>query len=356
MALYHFVPQDAFLTTQRPSGILSGFFGAGYVGVDFFFLLSGFILTYSHGLQSERWGVSVKRFYFARFARIYPAYLLTLILAVLLFFGTFRSLRHLAILPVDLLMLQAWSARTILFLNIPTWTISCEVFFYALFPFLLLRLKPSSRPVALGWVAVLWLLLVAFASAVLYRQFGLRWSLWAPEQPSALVFVMNPLAMFPQFLAGILLGWIQLRFPLGPRAGLWTALSGSAVVLVCMFFAQHLPDTLLRSGLLLPGFAAALLGLATRNGFSRILGAAPLVLLGEASYVFYLLHYLFDRWLSDRFHAGESFLDALWKSAILLLVSIAVQIAVERPARRRLMRWWDSREPHSGLGVRVGAD
>ena len=335
VALYHFLPQDNFLPIQRPGGILSGLFGSGYVGVSFFFVLSGFILTYAHGREFGEQRGSVARFYYARFARIYPVYLFSLLVSAAVFFGTFQNPRHVAVLVVDALMLQAWSAHTILFLNIPSWTLSCEAFFYVLFPLLLLRLRASSWRRTILWGAVLWLVALAIPAAALGAQLGWHWALWLPEQPGALGFVMNPLATLPLFLAGIVLGWAHLRSPLDGRAGLWATGAGGAVVLVAMLLAQHLPDTLLRNGLLLPGFAAVLLGAATENPLTRLLSARPLLLLGEASYAFYLLHYPLNRLWVDRLHGGEGGLAAVEKLALLIPISIAVYVGLERPAR-----WW----------------
>ncbi|WP_041064256.1 acyltransferase family protein [Cohnella kolymensis] len=55
----------------------------GYVGVSFFFVLSGFILFYNYHSQFTAFKMpSIKRFYIARIAKIYPVHLLTLVLAI----------------------------------------------------------------------------------------------------------------------------------------------------------------------------------------------------------------------------------------------------------------------------------
>src|SRR5437763_10072877 len=129
VALYHLVrPFDLW-------GPLAPLFSSGYVAVSFFFLLSGFILTYSHALEYERGKGNPTKFYVARFARIYPVYLLTTLAAGWIMRGQFDKPIHIVAFLADLLALQTWSVRTANFFNIPAWSISTEAFFYFVFPF-----------------------------------------------------------------------------------------------------------------------------------------------------------------------------------------------------------------------------
>jgi peptidoglycan/LPS O-acetylase OafA/YrhL len=354
VALYHFLPYDSFQSQHRPAGAMSGFVGAGYVGVSFFFMLSGFILTYSHAREYELGRESKARFYFARFARIYPIYLVSMIVAALLYPGTFTVLRHALVFMVDLLMLQSWSVRTVLFFNIPSWTLSCEMFFYAVFPFLLLRIRPRSRKAAICGVGALWILALLPAVLSLHHEFGWNWTLWGPEQPgtSGLMIRRNPLFALPEFVAGMLIGWMRLEYPPRARTASWLVVVGTVGAIVPLLFAQRLSDSLLHNGLLIPAFGALILGLAIDTPISRALSVSPLVLLGEASYAFYLMHYMFNRWVIGRFGAGQTAMDAIWKIAVMIVVSIALYLGIERPARRYLLQWWNSRR-RSPRSVRV---
>ncbi len=338
VALYHFLPADSFLVSQRPHGALRSAIGAGYVGVTFFFMLSGFILTYSHGLEYESGRGRTQRFYFARFARVYPLYLLSVALAVALYASSFRVLHRAFIIPVHLLLLQAWSVRTLFFLNIPAWTLSCEAFFYAVFPLLLLRLRPKSFAAAWRWLAGFWVLALVMPTVVLFTSLGWHWHLWEPEQPVALAFLFNPVATLPEFLAGVVFGWVQLHFSPSRRACELLSFVGAGAVLVALSCSHYLPDAMLRNGLLMPAFGALLLGLSGDNAASRALSAAPFVLLGEASYAFYLMHYLLNSWFTDRLHALPTVPNACWKLLVLIPASIALFRWVERPARRWLLQ------------------
>src|SRR5271170_3660833 len=139
---------------MRVIGILPGgpwgyqnFASIGYIGVNLFFVLSGFILVYTYANSA----VTPWRFWQARFARIYPAYLLSLVVSAPFFFFSLRHLdipflawskQHVAaacILTVSLL--QSWFPQAALTWNAVCWTLSVEAFFYLAFPLLLVWSK-----------------------------------------------------------------------------------------------------------------------------------------------------------------------------------------------------------------------
>lgn len=104
-------------------------FEAGYAGVGFFFVLSGYVLAlnYAGRVATER-----REFYYRRFARIYPTHLLTLLLSIPIG-GTFLDALPSFVLLQSWLPFQGFQHVA----NGPSWSISNEAFFYALFPFLI---------------------------------------------------------------------------------------------------------------------------------------------------------------------------------------------------------------------------
>ena len=324
-------------------GPFAGFIRAGYTGVSFFFVLSGFILTYSHASEYEQHRGSPRRFYLARFARIYPVYALSMLLAGLLVPETFSNPLHLIAYAADFLMIQAWSIRMVNFFNVAAWTLSCEAVFYLLFPWLILRLKPATRTQALAAITALWLLAMLFPTLVLARHFGPHLATWLPMDESRLAFTIRriPLFAIPEFLAGMSIGWLYLRFPPSRRAGLILAATGTAATCTALLLGDHLPAVMLHNGLLIPAYAAVILGLSTENPLTRTLCAAPLVLLGESSYVFYLFHFEIDHLLTHTFHAATTPAAAAWKLLIMIPFSVGLYLAVERPARRAILEYFD---------------
>jgi peptidoglycan/LPS O-acetylase OafA/YrhL len=348
VALFHLVAPFSLWGPFEP--VVS----VGYIGVSFFFFLSGFILTYSHALEYEQGKGSLPRFWIARFARIYPVYLVSMLFAAWLNSAQFHNPIHILAFVADLLMLQSWSVRIVNFFHLTAWSLSVEMFFYLVFPFLLLRLRPSTATKAILAIGAFWTLAMAVPLIHLYLYPQAAWYKDAPLNSPGLVHVFRverlpPLAL-PEFLAGVSLGWLFLRFRPKPRTAALLAFTGIFAFVIALFQSQHLPSVMLHNGLLIPIFALIILGLAEPHWLSRLLSASPLVLLGEASYALYLIHTLFNDWANSHFGATHSIGAALWKLAFIIPASIALHLFVERPGRKAILKWW-SRRPKAQIAV-----
>jgi peptidoglycan/LPS O-acetylase OafA/YrhL len=332
--LYHFFPDF------REHGRSAWLIGSGYTGVSFFFILSGFILVYSHAREYLQGRGSAKRFYFARFARIYPVYLGALLITFALEWHLLFKPLHLLAVIADLLMVQSWSTKTAIFFLAPAWTLSCEAFFYCTFPFLILRLRPRSPARAAAGVFSLWLAGMIVPLWYLHHSFGWKLPLWYAERDSNLLNLVQftPIFHLPEFLAGMVLGWIVVSFPPGRKLGLRLAIAGVILGLAGLWLSPHLPYILLHDGLLIPAYAALILGLSQDNILSRALSARPLILLGEASFALYLYHWFFS-W----YHPSPTLWSAAWKILVCIPLSILIHLGLERPARIVLLRWWNRR-------------
>ena len=356
--LYHTTAWRTW-TTLLASKVVS----TGYVAVGFFFLLSGFILTYAHAGPGAAWGPGpvvlgrVRRlgaadFYARRFARIYPAYLFALaLIAPTFLWHTYRTLGAAVLaqqsFPV-LLLVQAFLPSVAMSWNPPAWSLSAEAFFYALFPFVAPRLVALERRGAV--LALLGLYALTFVGPLLYL--GL-----APDGPGAAshdtysfwlnTLRYNPIVRLPEFLMGIVLGRLYLESERHPAAQsvlrstpAATAFSLGAALLILgsLVVSPSVPYPLLHNGLLAPAFALLIVSLAANRGpLAAWLGSPPMVLLGEASYSLYLIHIpLVVIWgktvhaLIGPRHVGTT-LDFAAFSAFVLAGSIACYRFVERP-------------------------
>lgn len=262
-------------------------FNAGVVAVSFFFVLSGFILTYNYA-QIFREGVSAaayRRFIRDRLSKIYPVHVLTLLMVLpLAAFSPNLPLDWRAV-PFHLTLTQCFlpfSTPTFHeYLNVPSWSISCEWFFYLLAPitiFLVLDKKRRLVPVLavgayclLGWF--LWNGLSGFN-----RLYFVSW--FAPSR-------------FPEFLVGVFLG----SFYLSPSTWKREELAGFAqaagvVLIVAGAMARANAPWPLWGGLLyVPGSALLVLGLAYGRGFFVSHLSRPwLNRLGMASFSLYMVH------------------------------------------------------------------
>jgi peptidoglycan/LPS O-acetylase OafA/YrhL len=128
---HNVIPSDFFL--------LKHLFSEGYAGVSFFFILSGFILAYSYQERLLSGKMSALLFYKTRIARIYPLHLLTFIVAAMLLQPFKLEFGYLVKFVSNLTLVQSFFPfRGIYFsFNAPSWSISDEMFFYFLFPFII---------------------------------------------------------------------------------------------------------------------------------------------------------------------------------------------------------------------------
>ena len=309
----------------------------GYLGVSFFFVLSGFILVYVYAGRS----VTKGQFWQARFARIYPVYLFSLLvsLGTLMHFWPTTQQRHLGALVLvgHPLLIEAWFPQLLLTWNPVAWTLSAEAFFYLLFPFVLPRLEKLEWPQLRLCLGSFWLVTLMFTSAyVLLRPDGVMHTTAADNDLFWLgVIKLNPIVRLPEFLLGMGVGVAFLRFR--DRAQNWPIFLGGLLVLLAIAFQRYIPFPMMHSGLLAPAFALLIFGFATRPAWSRPLGVKPLVLLGEASYSLYLLHGFFIVMSLVIFgRSPHLVLVTVVTILVAILVAIVVYFLLERPLRRLL--------------------
>lgn len=310
-------------------------FAKGYLAVDFFFLLSGFViwLTYGERLRQGGFGAAPE-FLQRRGARIWPLHLFMLGCAVALALLLAATGRHdpadypFAELPLHFLLLQNWGFTHELSWNDPAWSISAELGAYLLFPLLTMAIdwRRVPTPVILAAIAALVMLLHLVmagggATSLGYdiTRFGL-------------------LRCLTEFSTGTALCALWLRWaenPFLPAIGC----SVFAALILAGWISTALPETLAIPA----AFAALLLVLALSSGMRwNLLEAAPLHYLGEISYATYLGHFLlfvvFKLALVDDPRNIPPALIALFL-ALVLISSIALYHLVERPAQRAINRW-----------------
>jgi len=321
----------------------------GYVGVSFFFVLSGFILVYTYAEKP----VNPREFWLARFARVYPAYALALLLTGPFFifavqhfndikvpFMAFQAAHVRLAAALEILLLQAWVPPAALSWNPVGWSLSVEAFFYLLFPFLLVRYQRFSRRQLLTVIALCWL-----ASNVV----SISYTVLRPDgvvNPDSNVYTswMNvvkffPVARLPEFLMGMAAGFVFIRSRNNDRFALPLAGAGVIAIGVVAAFSHKIPYAVIHTALLSPAFAAIIYGVAARARWASLLENRLLVLFGDASYSMYLIH---SNVVFSVFHTAKgelrntNFGGLALCLAIVLAISIVIYKFVEEPARRRL--------------------
>jgi peptidoglycan/LPS O-acetylase OafA/YrhL len=254
--------------------------------VSFFFMLSGFVLAWSH-----QPGDRPVRFYRRRVARIYPAYLVAVAVGLALAPRILFQVDHTPIGTVlaVIALVQAWSSDPAVYFAVssPLWSLSCEAFFYLAFPLFIGRLAVLSERVrvALGvaMVATVW------AIPLLARPRGeFGFGFW-------LVYIC-PLTRLAEFIIGIL---IALTIRDGRRSPV--GLAGAAVLAAAAYVtAGWVPRYLMWAATTVVPFALLIAAAASTDLAGRVprwLGSRTLLLLGTWSYGFYLLHmYVIGLW------------------------------------------------------------
>jgi peptidoglycan/LPS O-acetylase OafA/YrhL len=328
-------------------GPLSDFMAAGYTGVSFFFMLSGFILMYTHGVEYSSGRAPARKFWMARFARVYPLYALSLIWAGYVCRYQFHPRFHIVAYFFDFLLLQSWSVRMAPYFSVVAWSLSAEAFFYFVFPFVGPRLRPRTGRSGLWIFFGCWVLALLPAVAALLWDARGAWE-HAPAGQDSHVFVYAMrryhILLVGQFLSGVALGWIYLQRPISRAFGQFAVYTGFAGTLLILCFSSHFPFVMLHNGLLIPLFALVILGLSQSNIVSALFSRKSFVILGEASYAFYLFHFLFNVLVVGVYHWPTTIAGLIPRLLILIPASIALHFLVERPGRRLILRWWNTRQ------------
>ena len=327
------------LNQAIPNAGLGGlaFVHYGYLGVDVFFVLSGFIISHVYSrelaaLSAGRYG----RYLWYRVARLYPvhaAVLLVLIVMVLAMQAAGLQPNNPANWDFTALLWQftlthAWGVTPEATWNGPAWSISLEFLAYLLFPLFLLLVRPFRHPVAAAAAAVA----LAAAFAALFLAF--EWRIKTAQVGGAAI-----VRVLIEFGIGCL---FYRAWQVWPKARAW---DGVAVLALAGFLGltyARLPDLAAMPLLALFVFAVAL----SAGPVRRFLASPVLVWLGEISYAVYMVHFTVIlvalrglQWTGlDQAGQGVSLLLLAAAVAVVVILAALAHHFVERPARRWLRR------------------
>jgi len=319
-------------------GPLDKLIHAGPVGMAFFFVLSGFILALaSEGTNplADFRGYAVRRF-----ARIYPIYLFILVSGWVLngFAADLgeKPLRSAAAHGIgDLTLTNAWFPQ--MFIGghgrDGTWSLSAEVFFYALFPLILYHARGlSDRALTAG---IRWALGLMFFFSMLGKYIQ-------PDPTGAqfVIFYSIPIFRLPEFVAGVFAGVLAMRSTIIPPTGRQLGWWFFAIVAYFAVFAKSLP--FVAHGLFAIPFLLGVFTYFARTSEGpavRIFSHPILVFLGEASFALYLVQLVTIPWFkANAMGLGQRPAMTLCV-VVTLVVACLVHLLVERPMRPLVARW-----------------
>lgn len=300
----------------------------GYFGVSAFFVLSGFILSHAHPAQFVK-ARQYANYLISRFGRIYPVYLLALLVSLPLAMASLKPQTALSVV----FMVQSWGNA--LSDNgyawvLQAWTLSVELAFYLLFPFLVTGFRRINSPVLIALLVLDIVLLIGGGTPKIGPAMGLQGT---DEFPKWLLYVPLPLVRTAEFVLGVLLNIMaqRVRKTHMTHSSGWLILVTAAIIGVLSITRSAHAIGL---ATLLVGILIALLYVSD-NLITRLLGCRTLFVLGSASYALYLLEYPCHGYLVALLPDPYGRLLAF---PITVAVSVLVWRFVEEPCRRVITR------------------
>jgi peptidoglycan/LPS O-acetylase OafA/YrhL len=331
VVLYHIRASLTLILPGRAIDVLA----KGYLAVDLFFILSGFVLWYNYAPRIRDRGFrEAGTFLWRRVARIWPLHAVILgvfIAFALLLLATGRDASDypFAELPLHVLLMQNWGLTPELTWNHPAWSISTEIAAYLAFPLIVFAAKWERMP-----TFALLSLALALVSAIYFA--------FAVSDDTNIGAKISHLGLWRcllEFSLGNVLCLLWLRWRGKPQAAPLAFLT--CVLVLGTGLALALPETALVPAV----FASLLLSVALgRGAVVRILGSTVPRYLGEISYSTYLAHTLLFLLFKLAFVDASPQLDwprCLSYLILVLAASITLYHRVEKPAQS----WFNRHRP-----------
>lgn len=306
----------------------------GFIGVDIFFVISGFLITSLIVYQKERQVFSLKDFYLSRAKRILPAYfvllaVITAVMAVLLIpqdYNTYRQSLNSAIRFISNVYFQSngdyFGPATHEMPLLHTWSLAIEMQFYLLLPLVLL------------WMPKRWYLTIFIITGIVLL--GYATFLISQGQKQAMYFSL--LARIPEFLVGSIVAITYPKQALSSKKSNALASLGTIMVLTSLVSIDEksvFPGAIT----LLPCLGVACLIYAKDSLINRLLSTRTLVWIGALSYSLYLWHWPILSAL--RYYTNTYTLSPLQWPVFIILMFVCAYVSfkyVEMPLRNKALR------------------
>lgn len=320
IVIFHYGGGSIFTENSQ----LSFIFENANISVSYFFILSGFVMIIAYGKKPF---VSFIAYFKNRFARIYPLYFLAVILVI---FVQLKAVEFdFSGLFLNIFMVQAWIPGKALSFNFPAWSLSVEVLFYAIFPFVFnevykkMALKRISIAIVLFWI------FTQVVTNVLFQYFGESDSVYAKD-----FILYNPLLHLHQFLVGNLAGLLFIKY-LNEKKRNYDLLILVFAVLVILALKFPFGLNLHSASALL--FVPLILLISLNTGvITQLFQKKLFVFLGEISFGVYILQYPVCFFISNYrikkyLHIEDLNVSLLIRVGILILISSITYIYIEKP-------------------------
>ncbi|WP_214103110.1 acyltransferase family protein [Acrocarpospora catenulata] len=336
---FHTTWQTRFIDGAAGDALGTVFDNAGFYGVTFFFVLSGFVLTWS-----ARPDDTAPRIWRRRLVKIFPNHLVTFVAAGVLMLLTAQQFTTTGTLA-NLFLLQSWIPDITVpnTMNSVSWSLSCELLFYLSFPAVLRVLGRFSA-------RALWITAVALVAVTLAAPLVATYAIGGTPLP----FIADGSLSFEQIwfvyffppirAAEFVLGVVAARLVLDgswPRLGLLPALLIATVGYLVQANVPYLFGIAGTAALWLTPLVVAAAQADLHASRSPFRGRA-LVRLGELSFAFYMVHFMVVTYGHRYLVEGRDLAPVAGAGLLLLALAVSLVLAyalfrwVESPAVRRL--------------------
>jgi peptidoglycan/LPS O-acetylase OafA/YrhL len=316
------------------------YYQTGYQGVTFFFILSGFILSYTYKTKFFTLDkYEVKKFYVARIAKIYPIHILTF----------FISLPWYFMIPLDhtpiLYVFQALTNISLIHSFIPfgnvsfngvSWSLSVEMFFYLIFPFLIfsvLKIIKDKKKIFIS-LLVIWGV-ISITLSILPNGPDNNFIRW--------VCYFFPVVRVFEFLVGLVLGvlFLESKDKISKYStALFSLLEFTSITLIVLMvlISPNIIQNLKYSQIFIPFWGLLIIVFAFQKGIiSYFISSKVLVYLGEVSFSFYMVHMLVITYVY--YFWEENWLTMLLCFVISLVLSSLLYKYYEEPMRKKVRKY-----------------
>jgi peptidoglycan/LPS O-acetylase OafA/YrhL len=305
---------------------ISEIFAKANIGVSYFFILSGFIMIVAYHSKEK---INYIDFYRNRVARIYPLYVIGLILYL------FTRSQETAFFPIIAYLsgVQSWLPGKALILNFPGWSISVEFFFYLIFPFLYNYIYSKNYKFIWITAVLIWIATQVFCNYFMFS--GLYEGRFSKSHDFISYF---PLLHINEFLIGNLAGIFFVKNFKQKNYDWAIFLVFSLILFSLLFVPLYYHD-----GLMAVFFVPLIVLISLNNGFlTRIMSIKPLEYMGEISYAIYIVHipvlFILRSFLWDYFRIYDRSIIFWIYIPVLIIISGIFYQLIEKPCRDYLKK------------------
>jgi peptidoglycan/LPS O-acetylase OafA/YrhL len=296
-----FVHHFNFFSAKYFGQAIHLFFSEFHVGVTLFFVLSGLLLYLKYSDVNFRKSPLIYNYIINRIARIYPLCFLILILSIIVYyssgyFDTISAKTTIFYFVTGFTLTRGFFAESYHFFVAQAWSLTVEECFYILCPAFFLLIKKRLD-------FIVWLPLAFIVAGCLLVFFLHGANNYGFLKDYRFLFNFTFFGRCIEFFSGIALGAMYKKISPSPVKAVKFTLLGMAGIVACIIglaalhtqknYGDYHPVGIIINNLVLPitGISALYWGLLTeRNAVTRVLASRLFILLGKASYAFYLIH------------------------------------------------------------------